>query len=201
MTVFPKELLHAQIPTNKGKLLKIYLLKNIHSNNKNNTLVWTSGPRRISGTLHRWAAKSRHGVWGVTWVPSFQLSTGFVALFLYLTIMLTLANLASASIALASDKHLLSIRLFFASLLQFTHSLCVPSVAAFYSSSRLLLIALFPCILASAPLPPASHSAGLQFRFPESKCGARIKRTGGGLRFELHEGKPHPLRLKAKKVR
>ena len=87
----------------------------------------------------------------MTWVPSFQLSTGFVALFLYLTIMLTLANLASASIALASDKHLLSIRLFFASLLQFTHSLCVPSVAAFYSSSRLLLIALFPCILASAP--------------------------------------------------
>lgn len=122
------------------------------------------------------------------------------SLFLCLTIMLTLVNLASASIALASDKHLLSIRLFFASLLQFTHSLCVPSVAACYSSSHLLLIALFP-VFWLLPLPPASHSAGLQFRVPESKCRARIKRTGGGLRFELHEGKPHPLRLKAKKVR
>ena len=38
MTVFPNKLLHAQTLTNKG-LIKVYLRKNIHSNNKNKNLV------------------------------------------------------------------------------------------------------------------------------------------------------------------
>lgn len=151
MIVFPKELLHAQIPTNKGQLLKIYLLKNIGRNNKNNTLIWASGSGKISGTLHSWAHKNRNGVWEVMWV----FSSSAVGLELSFSVFDYHANFGESCLCFycsclwqtpSLDSPFLC---FIASI--YSQSASSPLLLMNCSSSCLLLIAFFPYILASAP--------------------------------------------------
>lgn len=74
MSMLPKEVIYAQIPTDKG-LLKIYLLKDIYSNNKNENLVWARGPHKVLGMLHSWLIKTgmEFGKWPGYWVYSSSL--------------------------------------------------------------------------------------------------------------------------------
>ena len=199
MSMLPKKVIYAQIPTDKG-LLKIYLLKDIYSNNKNENLVWARGPHKVLGMLHSWLIKTgmEFGKWPGYWVYSHHWVRS--SLFLCLTIMLTLVNLASSSIALVSDKHLLLIPLCFASLFQFTHCLCFLSVAATLPHIICLMAFSPVCILASAPChqPVTLYVLNSDWFNSESKCRFRIKGTRG-LKFELHEGKPHALRPKGKR--
>ena len=79
MSVLHKEVNSAQIFIS-NELLKIYLLKNMYSNNKNRNLAWVSGSHKDLWTPHNWAHKDRNGVWEVTWLLSFQAGSESVAL-------------------------------------------------------------------------------------------------------------------------
>ena len=67
----------------------------------------------------------------------------------------------------------------------------------FHMTSAYCLI--FPFVyFAFCPLPSATYSVYLKYRFWEYKCRYKIKSIGKGLRLELGEREPYFLRLKGK---